>query len=97
MWRGMLCGTFRNAQATLEHAQELRRLVSKHPVFEGLADAYTGNALMFQGDLKTRIDHVRKGIAFHQSVGLLSQCMWAKLDEAECFVKQEQIDDVSLW
>jgi len=89
----MFCGILRDAQATLAHAQQLRGLVSKHPVFEGLADAYIGRTLMLQGDLKAGFDHVRKGIAFHESVGLLSQCMWAKLDEVEIFVRQEQIDN----
>ena len=93
MWGGMFCGMLRDAQATLAHAQQLRGLVSKHPVFEGLTDAYIGRALMLQGDFKAGSDHVRKGIAFHESVGLLSQCMWAKLDEVEIFVKEQQIDN----
>jgi predicted ATPase len=39
------------------------------------------------------LNYVRKGVAFHQSVGLLSQLMWAKLDEAEFFVRQRQVED----
>jgi DNA-binding winged helix-turn-helix (wHTH) protein len=92
MWGGMFCGILRDGQGALEHAQALRSLAPKQPVFTGLADAYTGEALMSQGDWKEGLNYVRKGVAFHQSVGLLSQLMWAKLDEAEFFVRQGQVE-----
>ena len=93
MWGGMFCGILRDGPGALEHAQALRSLASKQPVFTGLADAYTGKALMSQGDWEEGLNYVRKGIAFHQSVGLLSQLMWAKLDETEFFVRQGQVED----
>jgi hypothetical protein len=36
---------------------------------------------------------LRKSIAFHKAVGLISQLMWAKLDEAKFFASQGQIAD----
>lgn len=48
---------------------------------------------MSQGDWEEGLNYVRKGVAFHQSVGLLSQLMWAKLDEAEFVVRQGRVED----
>ena len=93
MWGGMFCGILCHEQGVLQHAQALSHLADKQPVFAGLADAYTGKVLMSQGDWQEGLNYVRKGIAFHQSVGLLSQLMWAKLDEAEFFVRQGQVED----
>jgi class 3 adenylate cyclase len=93
MWGGMFCGILRDGEGALAHAQELHRLATKHPVFAGLADAYTGKALMFQGRWEEGVDYVRKGAAFHRTVGLVSQLMWSRLDEVEFFVNQRQVDD----
>jgi ATP/maltotriose-dependent transcriptional regulator MalT len=93
MWGGMFCMLLRDGQAGLEHALALRRLAAKQPVFTGVADLYTGEALMFQGHWEEGVNYVRKGVAFHKSVGLIRQLMWAKLDEAEFFASQAQIDD----
>jgi tetratricopeptide (TPR) repeat protein len=93
MWGGMFCGILRDGEGALAHAQELHRLAAKHPVFAGLADAYTGKALMFQGRWEEGVDYVRKGVAFHREVGLVSQLMWSRLDEVEFFVNQRQVDD----
>ena len=92
-WGGMFCVLLRDPQAGLEHALALRRLSAKQPVFTGVADLYTGKALMFRGHWEEGVNNVRKGVAFHKSVGLIGQLMWAKLDEAEFFASQEQIDD----
>jgi DNA-binding winged helix-turn-helix (wHTH) protein/tetratricopeptide (TPR) repeat protein len=93
LWGGMLCGLLRDAQETLKHAQALRRLAVNQPVWGGLADTYTGKALMFRGKWDEGIDYIHRGTAFHESVGLHSQVMWAKLDEVEFFTHQGQIDE----
>jgi predicted ATPase len=93
MWGGMLGGLLRDGQACFEHAQALRLLDAKRPAFTGLADVNTGRALMLQGRWKEGVGYLRKAIAFHKAVGLTSQLMWAKLDEAEFFASQGQVDD----
>jgi hypothetical protein len=93
MWGGMLCPLLRDARACLEHAQALRRLGVKQPAFIGLADVNTGRALMLPGNWEEGVGYLRKAIAFHEAVGLSSQLMWAKLDEAEFFASQGQIAD----
>ena len=93
MWGGMLGGLLRDGQACLEHAQALRRLGAKQPVFTGLADVNMGRALMLRGSWEEGVGYLRKAIAFHKAVGLISQLMWAKLDEAEFFVSQGKVND----
>jgi ATP/maltotriose-dependent transcriptional regulator MalT len=93
MWGGMLCPLLRDARACLEHARALRRLGVKQPAFIGLADVNTGRALMLPGNWEEGVGYLRKAIAFHEAVGLSSQLMWAKLDEAEFFASQGQIAD----
>jgi len=90
---GMLGGLLSDGQACLEHAQALRRLGAKQPVWTGLADANTGRALMLQGSWEEGVGYLRKAIVLHKAVGLVSQLMWAKLDEAECFIGQRQVED----
>ena len=53
----------RDGQAVLEHALALRGLADKQPVFTGVADLYTGKALMFQGQWEEGVNHIRKGVA----------------------------------
>ena len=67
----MFCVQLREGQESLEHALALRRLAVKQPVFSGVADLYTGKALMFQGDWEEGVNYVRKGVAFQKSVGLI--------------------------
>ena len=93
MWGGMLGGLLRDGEACLEHAQALRSLGAKQPAFAGLADVNAGRALMLRGSWEEGVDHLRKAIAFHKAVGLTSQLMWAKLDEAEFFASQGEVDD----
>ena len=71
----------------------MRRLGAKQTAFTGLADVNTGRALLPQGSWKEGVGYLRKAIAFHKPVGLISQLMWAKLDEAEFFASQGQVDD----
>jgi DNA-binding winged helix-turn-helix (wHTH) protein len=76
MWGGMFCALLRDGRECLEHAQVLRRLAAKQPAFTGLADLNTGRALMLQGSWEEGLGYLRKAIAFHKAVGLVSQLMW---------------------
>jgi tetratricopeptide (TPR) repeat protein len=93
MWGGMLSVLLRNAPATLEHAQALRRLANKEPVWTGVADANMARALMLLGNRAEGIIYLRKAIAFSKSVGLIAHLMRAKLDEIEFFTKEGRIND----
>jgi hypothetical protein len=93
MWGGMVSAVLRDAGRALEHAQALRRLAAKQPVFEGLADENTGRALMFQGSWHEGVAYSRQAVPRHRTAGLLSHLTWAKLDEAEFFASQGQIAD----
>ena len=93
MWGGMVCAVLRDAGRALEHARALRRLATKQPVFEGLADENMGRALMFQGSWQEGVVYSREAVPHHKTAGLLSHLTWAKLDEAEFFASQGQVDD----
>jgi hypothetical protein len=93
VYGGIMGGLLRDRQVCVEYAQALRLFGAKQPVFTGLADVITGRAFMFQGSWHEAVDYLRKGIAFHEAVGLINQLMFAKLDEAEYFASQGQVDN----
>jgi DNA-binding winged helix-turn-helix (wHTH) protein/tetratricopeptide (TPR) repeat protein len=93
MWGATLSWFLGDGSATLEHAQELRRLTAKQPVWTGLADVHTGRALMLQGDWEGGIRYVRESSAFNKAMGLTAQLTITKLSEAEFFGHEERIDD----
>jgi class 3 adenylate cyclase/tetratricopeptide (TPR) repeat protein len=93
MWAGAFYVLLRNAPAALEHAQSLHRMAAEQPVWTGLANAYRGQALLIQGNQEEARDATRKSIAFFNAVGLIGMLPWAKLDEAECFAREGQVDD----
>ena len=90
---GMVSAFLRDASGALEHAQALRRLADKQPVFEGMADENMGRALMFQGRWAEGVGYSRQAVPHHKRVGLLPLLTWAKLDQAEFFGNQKQIDE----
>jgi ATP/maltotriose-dependent transcriptional regulator MalT len=83
----------RDGEACFEHAQALHLLSDKLPAFVGLADVNAGRAFMLQGSWEEGAVSLRKGIVFHKAVGLISQLMWAKLDEAKFFASRGQFDN----
>jgi hypothetical protein len=93
MWAGIFSAMLHDAQAALEHSQVLGRMAAKQPVWSGLADFYAGKALMIQGRWEEGAGYLRKAIAFHNSVGLFGLLRWLKLDEADLFASQGQIDE----
>ena len=50
MWGGLFCGLIRDPRAALEHAVALRRMAVNQPVWNGLADMFTGQAFIRQGN-----------------------------------------------
>lgn len=93
MWGAMFSALLCDGEAVLEHANALRRLADTQPVWTGLADLNMGRALMLQGRYEEVAAYLRKANVYHKAIGLLSQLMWAKLDEAECLLNQRMIDD----
>ncbi len=93
VWGGMFCRLLGDGQACLEHAEALRRLAVKQPVWTGFADLYTGEALMTQGNWEEGTGYLRKAIAFHKAVGLYGMQLRQKLDESEFLASQGRVDD----
>jgi ATP/maltotriose-dependent transcriptional regulator MalT len=82
-----------DGEGTLDHAQLLRSLAAKQPVFEGLADENMGQAPMFQGSWHEGIGYSRQAVPLHKTAGLPSHLTWAKLDEAKFLASDERIDE----
>jgi tetratricopeptide (TPR) repeat protein len=93
MWAASFYTLARDASGALEHAQALLRLARKEPVWTGVADANIGRALIFQGKWEEGGIYLRRAIAFYKSVGLVSQLMPARVNEAELLAHEGQIDD----
>jgi ATP/maltotriose-dependent transcriptional regulator MalT len=93
VWGVFLCCQLRDSEAAVDHAKALSRLAATQPVWTGLADVYMGRALMLQGRWEEGVGYLRKAIAFHKANGLLAELMRVKLDEAEFFAIQGQIND----
>jgi tetratricopeptide (TPR) repeat protein len=91
-WGGGLYRLLRDPQATLEHAQALRRLADKQPAWSGFSDGFTGEALLMQGDWEEGVRYVRRAIASHKAVGNLGMLPFTELDEAEFFASQGELD-----
>src|SRR5262249_27204999 len=85
MWGGAMRALLRDAPATLEHAHGLRRLAARQPAWTGLADGYTGEALIIQRKWQEAIGYLRQAMAFHKALGAGGMLLWTKLDEAEFF------------
>ena len=77
MWGAIFCDLLHDPDATLEQAQALRALAAKEPVWDGLADLYTGIALMMQSKWEAGEGYLRNGIKSCSSVGLLVFLTWA--------------------
>jgi DNA-binding winged helix-turn-helix (wHTH) protein/tetratricopeptide (TPR) repeat protein len=90
---GSFSGLLRDAQKVLEYAQALRGLAAKQPVWTGAAEVNTGRALMLQGRWQEGASYLHNAIVFYKEVGLASQLMSVKLDEAELFAHQDRIED----
>jgi tetratricopeptide (TPR) repeat protein len=93
MWGGMVSRFLHDADGAWRHAQALDRLAAKQPAFQCMADQNMGRALMFQGRWQEGVIHSRRALALHKTSGLLSQLPLTRLDEAEFFASQQQVDD----
>jgi tetratricopeptide (TPR) repeat protein len=82
-----------DAAATLEHAETLRAMSAKEPVWGGFADLHTGIAFMMRSKWKEGEGYLHKAIKFHKSVGLSLPLTWAKLYESEFLAAQGRVDD----
>jgi DNA-binding winged helix-turn-helix (wHTH) protein/tetratricopeptide (TPR) repeat protein len=92
VWGVFLCCQLRDSGAAIDHAEALSRLAATQPVWTGLADVYMGRALMLQGHWEEGVGCLRKATAFHKANGLFAELMRVKLDEADFFANQGQID-----
>ena len=90
---GSLFGLLRDSREVVECSQALRRLAAKQPVWTGAAEINTSRGLMLQGKWQESADYLYSAIAFYKEVGLTSQLMSVKLDEAELASHQNQIDE----
>jgi ATP/maltotriose-dependent transcriptional regulator MalT len=90
---GSFSGLLRDMRGVLEYAQALRRLAAKQPVWTGAGEINMGRALMLQGRWQESADYLHNAIAFYKAVGLASQLMSVKLDEAELLAHQNRIED----
>ena len=93
VWAGLFFAMLQDARGVAEHARALNDMASKHPVWAGTADLYMSKALMIQGNSGEGIGYLRRGITFHNEVGLLAFRIWERLYESEFFASQGQIDD----
>ena len=93
VWAGLFFAMLQDARGVAEHARALNDMASKHPVWAGTADLYMSKALMIQGNSGESIGYLRRGITFHNEVGLLAFRIWERLYESEFFASQGQIDD----
>ena len=92
-WGGIFCGLIRDTQGALEHAQALRRLTAKQPVWASLADLFTGEALTAQGNSSEGVGYLRKASALCEEMGHTMFLTFAKLAETEFLAGQGRIDD----
>jgi len=83
LWRAIFCELLHDAGATLEEAQAPSALAAKEPACDGLADLYTGIALMTQSIWEAGEGYLRNGIKACNSVDLLVFLTCAKLYQAE--------------
>ena len=92
-WGGIFCGLIRDTQGALEHAQALRRLTARQPVWASLADLFTGEALTAQGNSWEGVGYLRKASALCEEMGHTMFLTFAKLGETEFLADQGRIDD----
>lgn len=92
LWLGFLNGMACDASQEWENANKLRSLAVKHPVWIGLADFFTANAKMLEGDWQGAEKYLDKAIVFHESVGLVGWLNWFKLTKAQVLARQGLVD-----
>ena len=92
-WGGIFCGLVRDTQGALEHAQALRRLAARQPVWASFADLFTGEALTAQGNSSEGLGYLRKASALCEEMGHTMFLTFAKLGETEFLAGQGRIDD----
>ena len=68
-WGGIFCGLIRDTRGALEHAQALRRLAARQPVWASLADLFTGETLTAQGNSSEGLGYLRKARAICEEMG----------------------------
>ena len=93
VWAGVFFTLLRDARVVIEHAQALKDMAAKQPVWSGVSDLCMSQALMIQGKPEAGIGYLRKAIAFHKEVSLLAFRAWERLYESEFLTSQGQIDD----
>jgi predicted ATPase len=93
LWAGGVYIPLRDPQGTLEHSEALRLLALQQPAWTGVADYYTGEALLMQGKQEEGVARVRSSIAFFTAVGLDGMVPWPKLAEVKFVASQGQVDD----
>jgi tetratricopeptide (TPR) repeat protein len=93
MWAGMLFTMLHDVPAVMEHAEALRQLISKQPVWAGPAELSMARALILQGRWKEGERHLQKAKVLHETAGIASQLIRAKLDEAGFLAHEARIDD----
>ena len=92
-WGGIFCGLIRDPQGAFEHAQALRRLTARQPVWASHADLFTGEALTAQGNSLEGVGYLRKASAICEEMGQTMFLTFAKLGETEFLAGQGRIDD----
>lgn len=93
MWGGAFSIQLCDARTTLAHAEALRRAAAIQPVWTGLADLYTGEALTIQCDWERAAAYARRAISFYKATGMISMVPVARLTEAKCFASQGLVSE----
>ena len=92
VWASIFFALLRDAPAVVEHAQALKEIANTRPVWIGASDLFMSQALMIEAKWLEGVGYLRKTIAFHDRVCLLSFRGWEMLCESEFLMAERQID-----
>ena len=92
VWASIFFALLLDAPAVVEHAQALKEIANTRPVWIGASDLFMSQALMIEAKWLEGVGYLRKTIAFHDRVCLLSFRGWEMLCESEFLMAERQID-----
>ena len=93
LWLGLFSGMLRDLPAIREHAQTMKVMAVKSPVWSGLADYYAGRARMLEGNWREAATYLHKAVTFQDSAGLFGVLRFLKLDQVELLANHGSVDE----
>jgi DNA-binding winged helix-turn-helix (wHTH) protein/tetratricopeptide (TPR) repeat protein len=94
MWGGEFCRVLRDTQGLLSHAQALRSLALKMPVWGGFAEHYTGEVLVEKGSWAEGALCLRRALALYKEAGYAGGTVFAaKLAEVKILSHEQRFED----